>query len=171
MSNKSVIHIIATGGTIDYQFSPKEYKPVPRPETVIPDFISDYIKPNFEIKSSTVSMIDSLYMTDEIRLDLIKEIKGSSAEKILITHGTDGMIETAQFIAKEKFDKTIVMVGAMIPLIGFTPSDGGFNLGFAVANLRNLDRGTYICMNGEVFLPDDVCKNRDQSWFENKVSV
>lgn len=160
------IHIIATGGTIDCEFSPKEYQPIPRDKTVIPDFIRNYIKPHFDVEASTVMMIDSLLMTDEMREDIVAEVQASDAQRILVTHGTDGMIRTAKRLTDLQLDKTIVLVGSMIPLIGFTPSDGGFNLGFAIANLLHLDSGVYICMNGQVFTADNVTKNLDKSRFE-----
>lgn len=167
---KDQIHIIATGGTIDCKFSPKEYKPVPQDESCIYAFITNYIKPHFKIKSSTVSMIDSLYMTDDIREDILKEIQSTSSDRVLITHGTDGMIATAQYLEKnlKKNNKTIILVGAMIPLTGFSPSDAGFNLGFAIGNIKYSISGVYICMNAQIFTPYNVVKNLEDSRFEFK---
>ena len=155
------IHIIATGGTIDAVFSPKEYKPVPNTKTAIPDFIINYIRPHFEITTSTVAMIDSLYMTDEIRAEILKEIQHVKCKKILITHGTDGMIATAKYLEKNKDlykNATIVLTGSMIPLIGFSPSDAGFNLGFALSSLQNMPSGIFISMNGQIFEPFNTKK-------------
>lgn len=168
--NKQHIHIIATGGTIDSVFSPKEYKPIPKESSGIEEFIQNYIKPHFETSLSTVSMIDSLYMTDDIRADILKIIEESNQNLILITHGTDGMIDSAKYIEQNLKDKnkTIIFIGSMIPLTGFSPSDAGFNLGFAIGNLLNLISGVYISMNGKIFTPDNVQKNIDKSRFEFK---
>jgi len=166
--NKDTIHIIATGGTIDAHFSPKEYKPVPNEESIIEDFIKNFIKPHFDMKTSTVSMIDSLYMTKEIRGNILETIKKSNHDKILITHGTDGMIDTAKFIYDESKNRAIILTGAMIPLKGFSPSDAGFNLGFAIGNLLNINSGLFIAMNGKIFTPDNIVKNLEQSRFEDK---
>ncbi len=164
------IHIIATGGTIDAHFSPKEYKPVPNDESYIKEFITNYIKPHFKVHHTTASMIDSLYMNDDIREKIYDEIAQSSHDKILITHGTDGMIKTAQFLSNKINDKSIVLVGSMIPLKGFSPSDGGFSLGFAIGNLLHLPFGVYISMNGQIFTADNVQKNIEKSRFEFKES-
>lgn len=165
---KENIHIIATGGTIDAHFSPKEYKPVPNDESYIKDFITNYIKPHFEVHHSTASMIDSLYMNDEIRKDIYNEIAKSKFNKILVTHGTDGMIETAKFLQDKVQNKTVVLVGSMIPLKGFSPSDAGFSLGFAIGNLFHLNEGVHISMNGQLFHPNKVQKNIEESRFEYK---
>jgi len=118
--------------------------------------------------TTTVSMIDSLYMTDDIRTDILKTIKKSNCSKVLITHGTDGIIDTANFIQTSAIDKAIILTGAMIPLKGFSPSDAGFNLGFAIGNLLNLRSGVFISMNGKVFTPDKTIKNSEVSRFEDK---
>lgn len=162
------IHIIATGGTIDAHFSPKEYKPVPNDESYINEFITNYIKPHFKVHHTTASMIDSLYMNDNIREKIHTEVENSAFDKILITHGTDGMIETAKFLQDKVSKKTIILVGSMIPLKGFSPSDGGFSLGFAIGNLLNLQSGIYISMNGQIFTADNVQKNVEKSRFEFK---
>lgn len=164
--NNDKIHIIATGGTIDAHFSPKEYKPVPNQSSIIEDFIKDFIKPHFEITTTTVSMIDSLYMTEEIRTSIVKEINKTKHSKILITHGTDGMIDTARLINNVIRNKTVVLTGSMIPLKGFSPSDAGFNLGFSIGSLLNLPIGVFIAMNGKIFETDNVIKNLEKSRFE-----
>jgi L-asparaginase len=167
--NKEHIHIIATGGTIDSVFSPREYKPVPNSQSYIQDFIEEFVKPHFTTSLSTVTMIDSLYMDEAMREDILRAVQESPNDKILITHGTDGMIRTAQKLeeAKESFQgKTVMLVGAMIPLKGFSPSDAGFNLGFAIAHLMREQPGIHIAMNGQLFTPANVRKNTEKTRFE-----
>lgn len=114
----------------------------------------------------TLMMIDSLDMTDEHRQEIIKNCKESPAERILITHGTDTMVKTAQVLAAANLsDKTIVLTGAMIPY-RFGSSDGFFNLGSALAFAQTLPLGVYIAMNGRYFVWNNVRKNRETGYFE-----
>ncbi|HMT73054.1 MAG TPA: asparaginase domain-containing protein, partial [Chitinophagaceae bacterium] len=84
---------------------------------------------------------------------------------IVITHGTDTMSETAQFLAQKVKDKTVVLTGAMIP-IKFGSSDGLFNLGSALAFAQTLPAGIYVAMNGRYFTADNVRKNKQTGMFE-----
>src|SRR5690606_15500947 len=113
----------------------------------------------------TVMMIDSLEMTHTDRELLLHNCKNAEEDKILITHGTDTMAETAQYIAKENLNKTIVLTGAMIPY-KFGSSDGFFNLGAALAFLQTLPKGVYIAMNGRYYHWDNVIKNKKTGFFE-----
>ncbi|MFL5809655.1 MAG: asparaginase domain-containing protein, partial [Flavisolibacter sp.] len=113
----------------------------------------------------TLMMIDSLEMTDDDR-DLIAEhcIK-SPEDKIIITHGTDTMADTAKVLAGRISDKTIVITGAMIPY-KFGSSDGLFNLGSALAFVQTLPYGVYVAMNGRFFHANNVRKNKLTGEFE-----
>ena len=113
----------------------------------------------------TVMMIDSLEMTNTDRELLLHNCKNAAEDKILITHGTDTMAETAQYLAKENLNKTIVLTGAMIPY-KFGSSDGFFNLGAALAFLQTLSQGVYIAMNGRYYHWDNVKKNKKTGYFE-----
>jgi L-asparaginase len=110
-------------------------------------------------------MIDSLEMTDNDR-DLIADncIK-SGEDKIIITHGTDTMAETAKVLAEKIKNKTIVLTGAMVPY-KFGSSDGLFNMGSALAFVQSLPHGVYIAMNGRYFHWDNVKKNKQTGEFE-----
>lgn len=164
------IHIIATGGTIDSKFDPVAYKPIPREKSGIGEYINAYIKPYASLSYSQVSAVDSLDMTDAIREMIKNEIDKTTANKILITHGTDTMVETAEYLALQynnNFEKTILLTGAMFPL-DFHPSDAGFNLGYSLAKLEVLEKNIYICMNAKIFIAGKVSKNKEQGLFENK---
>jgi L-asparaginase len=110
-------------------------------------------------------MIDSLEMTPEHRNLIADECQHCEEDKIVITHGTDTMAETARVLAKRDTGKTIVLTGAMIP-IKFGSSDGLFNLGSALAFVQSLPPGVYVAMNGRYFNWDNVRKNRQTGIFE-----
>ena len=109
---------------------------------------------------------DSLDITDEDRASIVANVKNQSCQRIVMTHGTDTMVDTAQAL-KEFSDKTIVLVGAMQPA-RFRDSDAIYNIGFATAAASILGPGIYIAMNGQLFAADEVKKNRDAGRFENK---
>jgi len=110
-------------------------------------------------------MIDSLNMTEADRKKILHECQTSLEDKILITHGTDTMTETAKLLGQHIKDKTIILTGAMIPY-AFGSSDGLFNLGSALAFLQTLPAGVYISMNGKYFHWNNVRKNKDVGLFE-----
>ena len=117
------------------------------------------------VEVRTLMMVDSMSITDEDREIIALNCKKATEDKILITHGTDTMVETAGLLAEKVKDKTIVLTGAMVPYT-FTSSDGLFNLGGAVTAVQVLPPGIYITMNGRVFDWDDVRKNRETGVFE-----
>ena len=113
-------------------------------------------------------MIDSLEMTDADRSLIVEQCRQAAEPRILITHGTDTMIETAGVLAAElgpDAGKTIVLTGAMVPY-AFGSSDGLFNLGSALSFVQILPPGIYVAMNGRYFLWDRVRKNRETGVFE-----
>jgi L-asparaginase len=113
----------------------------------------------------TVMMLDSLEMTDADRQIILENCRKSSEGKIVITHGTDTMVDTAKVLGENIKDKTIVLTGAMIPY-AFGSSDGLFNLGSALSFVQALPPGVYIAMNGRYFTWDNVRKNRERGEFE-----
>lgn len=123
---------------------------------------------NIDIK--TLMMVDSLEMTEADRNIIVHNCKLSKTHKIIITHGTDRMVETAKELAKEEAlnEKTIILTGAMIPYAFGTSSDGFFNLGASLAFVQTLSPGVYVCMNGRYFTWDNVEKNLDTGYFEEK---
>jgi L-asparaginase len=119
---------------------------------------------NFEYEIVSLIRKDSLDMTDEDRELVYHAVEEDPHHRILITHGTDTMIETAKRLLDLK-DKVIVLTGAMEPA-GFMTSDAVFNVGCAIGAIQSLANGVYIAMNGCIFNPNNVRKNRAAGRFE-----
>ena len=157
------IAILTTGGTIDKDYfdALSEYQIV---ESPIHELLNLF-RVNFDYDVIPVMKKDSLELTDGDRKNLRDVINKLPQQYILITHGTDTMALTAQ--ALEGIDnKVIVLTGAMKPA-RFKDTDAIFNIGFALGALRTLKNGVYIAMNGEVFNPAHVQKNRAAHRFES----
>ena len=118
-----------------------------------------------KVEIRTLMMIDSLEMTDLDRQIIAENCVKCAEERIVITHGTDTMEETARVLGKTLGDKTVMLTGAMVPY-KFGSSDGLFNLGSALAFVQTLPHGVYIAMNGRYFHWDNVRKNRGTGEFE-----
>ena len=162
------VHIIKMGGTIEF-FDP-EYdmiKNLMKLDSTIDYYFRNIIKPHFEWSTTTLTQKDSREITDEERGQLAQLISESKYDNFVVTHGTFTMGQTAQFLNKRSFPgKKIIFTGSMIPLAGFTTSDAGFNLGFAVASFSHVKQGIYLSMNGGIFSADEVEKNLDLFRFE-----
>jgi L-asparaginase len=162
------IRIFITGGTFD-----KEYNEL-NGELYFKDThmqeLLDKGRSRLLINIKTLMMIDSLEMTAEHRALIAAECRQCAEDKIVITHGTDTMAETARVLAQSVPGKTIVLTGAMIP-IKFGSSDGLFNLGSALAFVQSLPAGVYVAMNGRYFNWDNVRKNRQTGIFEELKAV
>ena len=117
-----------------------------------------------KVEIETLMMKDSLEMSDEDRNLIVNKCFESNENRILITHGTDTMVETAKLLAKKNILKTIVLTGAMIPY-KFGSSDGLFNLGSALSFLQSMPYGIYIAMNGNIFNWNNVKKNKELGLF------
>ena len=158
---KEHIHIILTGGTIEKSYNPVTEQTAFLCKSILPDYLNDVIKAYPHLSFDFVSQIDSLDMTDNLRSNILHSIKQTLAKKIIVTHGTSTMADTAVYLAKHlgKTDKTIVLTGAMIPLKEFAMSDAGFNLGYAMASVQTADAGIYIAMNASLFDAGKVVKN------------
>ena len=156
------IKIYTVGGTIDkVYFDRKSTYEVGEPK------IGEILKEanvNLEYEISSILHKDSLHMTDEDRQLIFDKIASDEHRHILLTHGTDTMIQTAKKL-KTISDKVIVFTGAMEPA-RFKYSDAAFNIGYAVAAVQVLTPGVYIAMNGRIFDPDRIKKNLEQNWFE-----
>ncbi len=157
------IKLILTGGTIDKHYNESNGE-LDFTETHLPEVLS-LGRNQADIEIEQVMLLDSLEMTDDNRQTILKACKKSSQDKLLITHGTDTIVETATVLGKANIDKTIVLVGAMIPFV-FKHSDAVFNMGFALGAVQCLSHGVYVAMNGKVFDWDAVIKNREQGIFE-----
>lgn len=158
-----IIRIFVTGGTFD-----KEYNELTGELFFKDTHLNEILKLGrceIDCKIRTLMMIDSLDMTDSDRKIILENCEKADENNIVITHGTDTMVETAQLLAKSIKNKTIVLTGAMIPL-KFGSSDGLFNLGCALAFVQTLPPGTYIAMNGKCFNYDNVKKNKKTGKFE-----
>ena len=119
-----------------------------------------------EVSITTLMMIDSLDMTDSDRARIVEQCAQAAESRILITHGTDTMVETARAVAAAATPgKTIVLTGAMIPY-AFGSSDGLFNLGSALSFVQALSPGVFIAMNGRCFPWNHVRKNHETGVFE-----
>jgi L-asparaginase len=117
------------------------------------------------VEIRTLMMIDSLEM-EEMDRDLIaRHCMEADEEKIIITHGTDTMADTARFLEQKVSGKTVVITGAMVPY-KFGSSDGLFNLGSAMAFVQTLKPGVYVAMNGRCFGANNVRKNKQTGEFE-----
>ena len=157
------IRVFITGGTFD-----KEYNELNGQLYFKDTHLHDLLemgRNKVPVEIRTLMMIDSLEMTDEDRDLIVHQCRQCEEDRIIITHGTDTMSETAREIAEKINDKTIVLTGAMIP-IKFGSSDGLFNLGSALAFAQSLPPGVYIVMNGRCFSWDNVQKNRITGIFE-----
>jgi L-asparaginase len=161
------IRIIITGGTFD-----KHYDEI-RGNLTFKDShlleILAFVRCTVPIELELNQLIDSLDMHAANRLQVLESCRRAPEDRIVITHGTDTMVETAGVLGKAGLTKTIVLTGAMVPYI-FSNSDAVFNLGCAVMAVQVLDPGVYIAMNGRVFPWDRVRKNRERGVFEEMSS-
>ena len=110
-------------------------------------------------------LLDSLQMTDADRAQIADRCRDCAETRIVVTHGTDTMVETAAVLARSVPDKTIVLTGAMIPY-AFGSSDGLFNLGSAISFAQVLPAGVWVAMNGTHFAWDNVTKDREAGTFQ-----
>jgi L-asparaginase len=117
------------------------------------------------VEVRTLMMVDSLEMTDADRQLVLQNCRAAAEERIVVTHGTDTMTDTARVLGEASLPKTIVLTGAMVPY-AFGSSDGLFNLGSALSFVQALPHGVYVAMNGRCFAWDDVVKNRALGVFE-----
>jgi L-asparaginase len=159
-----MITIFTTGGTFD-----KVYFDANSAFSIGESQVAPILEEgNVTIEYSVESVLrkDSLEITDTDRQSICDAVKASSATQILITHGTDTMVQTARALASAGIkDKTIVLLGAMQPA-RMRVSDAPFNLGFALAAVQLLSPHIYITMSGQIFPYDKVVKNLSESRFE-----
>lgn len=157
------IRIFVTGGTFD-----KEYDEIHGRLFFKDTHVGEMLKlgrSRVEVSVRTLMMIDSLDMTDADRQLIVSNCRHCDEPRIVITHGTDTMVDTARALAGAALGKTIVLTGAMIPY-AFGSSDGLFNLGSALSFAQVLPPGICVAMNGMAFSWDRVRKNRKTGVFE-----
>ena len=163
MKGEKTIRILIAGGTID-----KEYDPLTGELIFAKSHLSNILnqvrcKARFILEE--VMLKDSLQMRSEDREEILKKCVDCLENRIIVTHGTDTMVETGRVLGTNVKSKTIVLVGAMIPYT-FGASDALFNLGCAFASVQALRQGVYITMNGKIFRWDNVTKNKETGEFE-----
>ena len=157
------VRIFVTGGTFD-----KEYNELNGSLFFNKTHLEDMLERGrckLDVAVSVLMMLDSLDMTQADRDTIVAACADCGERQIVVTHGTDTMVETAKALAAGVSNKTIVLTGAMVPY-AFGSSDGLFNLGSALSFVQSLPAGVYIAMNGRCFAWNDVRKNRDIGIFE-----
>lgn len=157
------IKIFVTGGTFDKEYNELTGKLFFK-ETHLSEMLS-LGRSRIDVDIQTLMMVDSLDMTDADRETIALRCRECAEERIVVTHGTDTMVETAKYLAQTIRGRTVVLTGAMVPY-KFGSSDGLFNLGSALAFVQTLPHGIYISMNGRCFSWDNVRKNREIGEFE-----
>ena len=157
------IRLFVTGGTFDKEYD-EIHGTLEFRDTHLPQML-EMARSKLDVRVRTLMMVDSLEMTDADRELIANNCREAPEPHIVITHGTDTMVRTAQVLAEHVTDKTVVLTGAMIP-IAFGSSDGLFNLGGALTVVQVLPPGVYLTMNGRVFDWNRVRKNRDTGVFE-----
>lgn len=156
------IHVFTTGGTIDKVYFDGKSEFQVGPPTV--DEIFREANVTAEVSIEPVMAKDSLDLADADRRLLRERVLACGGERILITHGTDTMAETARALADIP-GKVIVLTGALQPT-RFRHTDAMFNIGFALGAMQCLSPGVYLALNGRLFDPTRVRKNREKQCFE-----
>ena len=157
------LRIFATGGTFDKIYNQADGGLIFN-ETHLNKMLEDY-KNKVDVDIETIMLIDSLDMTHNHRQEILNKCKSCKEDRIVITHGTSTMVETAKLLDGEIKNKTIVLTGAMVPY-SLIKSDAHFNLGCALAFAQTLPNGVYIAMHGKIFNHDNVKKNKETNEFE-----
>lgn len=160
-----MILLLITGGTLD-----KEYRSIEGKLSFSSSFVPRMLKlarSKADIRMLELFLKDSLDFSDLDRQSILSACISNPEKKIVLTHGTDTLVETAQLLALEKSiqEKTIVLCGAMIPF-SMGDSDAMFNLGSAITAVQLLKPGVYVTMNGLVFPAKQVKKNKEKGQFE-----
>jgi L-asparaginase len=154
--------IITTGGTIDkIYFDAKSHYQIGDPQ--ITEILATF-GPALEFETISLMRKDSLEMTDVDRSLIRDTIMNSSNRRFVVTHGTDTMVDTARALAPLD-DRVVVLTGALNPA-RFLGSDAVFNIGCAIAAAQCQPAGAWIAMNGRIWSPEEVRKNRDANRFE-----
>jgi L-asparaginase len=161
--NKTLLRILATGGTFD-----KTYDPISGRLVLNQSYLKEIItqcRITLPIALEELPLMDSLHMQESDRTHILDCCRKAKENFIVITHGTDTICETAHVLGHAKLKKTIVLTGAMIPYT-IRNSDALFNLGVAIGAVQSLPPNVYIGMNGKLFIWDAVHKNRTLGIFE-----
>ncbi|HYZ87021.1 MAG TPA: asparaginase domain-containing protein [Bryobacteraceae bacterium] len=166
-SRRQKLHLIATGGTLEKSYQEPTGR-VENAETKIGRYLRRLRLPYLDVEITSVMNIDSLFMTNDDRATILQAVvkRVGPGEPVLITHGTDTMVETGRYLRERlaQLPAPIVLTGAMAPL-GFEDSDGLQNLTESLLAARLLSPGIYIVMHNQVFPIDAVRKDRERARF------
>lgn len=162
--SETTVRVFVAGGTFD-----KEYDELTGTLRFADTHLPEMLRRGrcmLDVSVEVLMMIDSLEMKESHRQRIVDACAAAPERHLVITHGTDTMVETALLLDAARIDKVIVLTGAMVPY-AFGSSDGLFNLGSALSFVQTLPPGVYIAMNGRYFAADRVRKNRDVGVFED----
>lgn len=164
--SKNTIHFIITGGTIDSVWNGTKDTIEPGEHSVIPDYLKR-LKLYDKFVFTDVCMKDSRSLNSEDRKKILETIETSTSNKIIITHGTYTMPDTARYLKAnlKRTDQTIILTGSMTPLKGYEFTDAPFSLGFSISQVQMVPNGVYLCMNGKTFTSDEVSKDLSEGKF------
>ena len=162
-NSRDSARIIVTGGTFDKHYDAIKGE-LTFSETHLPALL-EQARVRLPLAVDIRLLIDSLQMTDAHRHSVLEACRESPEGSIVVVHGTDTMVETAQVVGRVELDKTIVFTGAMVPY-SVQGSDATFNLGFALAASLTLPSGAYVAMNAQIFPWDDVMKDKVEGAFK-----
>jgi len=162
---RSAARVIVTGGTFDKRYDAIKGE-LTFTETHLPALL-EQARVNLPLAVDIRLLIDSLQMTDAHRQSVLEACRESQESAIVVVHGTDTMVETAQVVGRAALDKAVVFTGAMVPY-SVQGSDAEFNLGFALAAALTLPPGAYVAMNARIFPWDDVTKDKAEGAFKTK---
>ena len=158
----SRIAVLVTGGTFDKEYEEKTGRLFFR-RTHVPEMLK-LGRCRVPVSIERLMMVDSLDMTEAQRREILRACRRSPARRIVVTHGTDTMVETARLLGRGLRGKTVVLTGAMVPY-KFGSSDGLFNLGSALSFAQTLPPGVYVAMNGRCLPADRARKDRSRGVF------
>ena len=157
------IRIIITGGTFDKHYD-ELHGELTFKNTHLPEILS-FVRCTVPIELEINQLIDSLDMQLPNRMRILQSCRIAPEDRIIITHGTDTMVETAKLLGETGIEKTIILTGSMVPY-AFTNSDAVFNLGCSIIGVQLLPAGVYLAMNGKIFPWNKVRKNKKTGFFE-----
>ncbi len=163
VSAEQRIRILITGGTFDKQYDEIKGRLLFK-DSNLPEML-ELGRCRLPVEVRTLMMVDSLEMSEADRDLIVEQCAAVPESRVVITHGTDTMAQTARALAGKVRNKTVVLTGAMVPY-AFGSSDGLFNLGSALAFVQTLPHGVYVAMNGRYFPAATVRKNSTSGFFE-----
>jgi len=159
----SEVHFIMTGGSIDSFYDRRRDTAIPNEKSVIPEFIEGlqlYVKSTFK----EVCMKDSRDLNQKDLENILKAVEETPSKRVIITVGTYKLDTATKYLLDnlKRKDQIIVLTGSSTPIVGFSPSEDPFNLGYALAIVQDMPKGVYVCFNGTVFSSDDIIRIIDE---------